>query len=511
MFDLPKTRPGLLALIPAIVVLALATASGQSSTWYVAATGSNSASCGAAASPCATLSYVLSNKVAAGDTVVVNSGTYTDSNITLNASKHQNLTITTTPSVIAALGTFTRGIPSGTDNRPYFSAVHVDISATGVTLSYLRLRNATARYEGAYDGIVGVNALNSTVDHSELWNGNQGVSITVKRLVTVSNNYIHTLGNMNGSLDSHGVQIYASGTAATGYAEAVRITNNTITDVGGDCVQEGSAAYGSGNFQYLIIDDNNLYGAREQGFDSKGTSYVKIYGNDVHNNGEGGIVHTWDPPTIAMTNWEIYSNKLHDHVNYAITSAQAIHCSSEKIYDNLIYNNVSSPPWNQNAVDMCGDANSVFYENTVYNNTSSGSNKSGGVADHGSGNNIKNNVFYNNGLGSNHYGSISAISGQDSGTPDHNYISGPSQKTGTNVVSTCYATGNCPGLLSITTYVFQLLSGSPAIGRGLTLGTPYDSDFAGTMRVAAWDLGAFKAGGGSSSPPQAPTNLRIVP
>ena len=304
------------------------------------------------------------------------------------------------------------------------------------------------------------------------------------------------------------MQITASGAAATSFSEAVRITNNTITDIGGDCVQEASAAYGSGNFQYLIIDNNSLNGAREQAFDSKGTSFVKIYGNDIYNNGEGGIVHTWDPPTIAMTNWEIYENKIHDHQNYAITSAQEFHCSGEKVYNNLIYNNVSSPPWNQNAVDMCGDANSVFYENTVYNNTSSGSNKSGGVSPHGSGSNIKNNIFYNNGLGSNHYGSISNISGQDSGTPDHNYISGPSQMMGTNLVSVCYGNGNCPGFTDIAKLTFTLVTLSPARKMGLTLGVPYDSDFLGVVRTAPWDLGAFTTS--VTGVPSAPTHLRVV-
>jgi hypothetical protein len=500
-----------LSIITLMLVVALRTTSTQGSTWYVAPTGSNTSGCGASGSPCATVSYALSNKVAAGDTIIVNPGTYTESLLALNASKHQNVTITTTPSVITALGTFTKGIPSGTDNRPYFSAARADISVTGVTLSYLRIRNASARFEGAYDGIVGVSAQNTTIDHMELWNGNQGVAVNVKKLVTISNNYIHTTGSMSGSLDAHGVQVTASsGTAATSYAEAVRITNNTISDIGGDTVQEATAAYGSGNFQYLIIDNNSLNGAREQAFDSKGTSFVKIYGNDIFNNGEGGIVRTWDPPTLTMTNWEIYGNKIHDHKNYAIVSAQAPpqHCLSEKIYNNLIYNNVSNPPWNQAAVDMCGDANSVFYGNTVYNNTSSGTNKTGGVADHGSGSNVKNNIFYNNGLGPNHYGSIRNISGEDAGTPDHNYISGASQKTGTSVIATCYATGNCPGFLNPGAFVFQLLAGSPAKQAGLNLGSPYDVDYAGSARVVPWDLGAYRLG--TTSGLSAPTNLRIV-
>jgi hypothetical protein len=211
-----------------------------------------------------------------------------------------------------------------------------------------------------------------------------------------------------------------------------------------------------------------------------------------------------------MTNWEIYGNTFHDNFSYAISSAQQeLHCSSELIYNNVFYNNDYAPPWNQSTVDLCGDANSVFYGNTMYNNTASGSNKSGGVS--GGASKIVNNVFYNNGL--NGYGSIAATSGitggQNNGTPDHNYISGASQLTGTNVISTCYATGNCPGFANIATHAFQLLAGSPALRAGLTIGSPYDFDILNIARVTPWDLGAYSRGGVVTAP-LAPTHLRIV-
>ena len=108
----------------AVVLVAVArqqSPSAQSTTWYVATSGTNGTSCGTSASPCATVQYVLDNKVSAGHTIIVNPGTYSGGMTLSNASRHSNITITTTSAVKSAL-TFNRGIPTGTDNRPFFSA-----------------------------------------------------------------------------------------------------------------------------------------------------------------------------------------------------------------------------------------------------------------------------------------------------------------------------------------------------------------------------------------------------
>jgi len=71
----------------------------SAATYYVATNGVDNAGCGSSASPCATVQYVLNNKVAAGDTIKVKAGTYSgwlgnfwaDIN---TPAKHNNLTIT---------------------------------------------------------------------------------------------------------------------------------------------------------------------------------------------------------------------------------------------------------------------------------------------------------------------------------------------------------------------------------------------------------------------------------
>ena len=95
----------------------------------------------------------------------------------------------------------------------------------------------------------------------------------------------------------------------------------------------------------------------------------------------------------------------------------------------------------------------------------------------------------------------------NNGTPDHNYFFGSNAGgTGTNAITACYATGNCPGFVNLTASNFQLLAASPARRAGVsTLGTPYNVDICGTLRTSPWDLGAVAFG--SLAPP---TNLRVI-
>jgi len=510
MIEISRSR-----LLPLVVVLfgliALTKMSAQTGTLYVATTGSNTSSCGTQTSPCATLTYAISSRAATGNTIIVNPGTYNDTSI--NVSKQ--VTITTTPAVISAL-TFNRGTVTGTDNRPYFPAAGVTISASGARVSYLRVRNKSAPYDGAYSGIIGVNATGVTIDHNELWNGNQGIQVNVKKQVTISQNHIHDLGSMSSSEDTHGVAICGTGTAAISWTEAISISDNTIERAGGDAVQEMTDAYCSGTFNFLVIANNVLRDNQEQAFDGKGTSDLRITGNDMSNNGEGAIVATNDPVVVSKMRWEISNNRIHDHKQYAINWAQTPNCGAWTIYNNLIYNNVTQPMYNEPAVTLCGDSASLFYNNVVYNNTDSGSTKSGGIKDNGSGAGIINNIFYNNGIGGDDHGSIWAISGEDAGNPSYNYIypttCGTACKTGTNVVTTCLTTGNCPGFVNIATRDFHLLASSPGINKGTTLGSLFTLDLDARVRGAngAWDLGAYEYGGTVTTAPAPPSNLRII-
>jgi hypothetical protein len=137
-----------------------------------------------------------------------------------------------------------------------------------------------------------------------------------------------------------------------------------------------------------------------------------------------------------------------------------------------------------------------------------GSTASGGLETAGSGSNVKNNIFMNNGPDGNL--STHCYKCSNNGTPDHNYFFGANPGgTGTNPITACYATGNCPGFASLAGNNYQLLSGSPARKVGVTLAAPYNLDMLGATRTVPWDLAAFAYGSGVVVP-AAPTHLRVI-
>lgn len=538
------------ALVVAVLTPA---AAAHAATWYASAPNSSPAPSGSACSqtsPC-TLAYALGTKVLAGDTVFLFSGTYSDTPVLNVPAKHSNLTITAMPSVVSAL-TFNRGVVvSGTDTRPYFpgyanspgsisgdSVFTIASGVSGVTLSYLRIRGATYPWDDTgVTGVVRVDAYPFTIDHCEVWNGGVLLYLEVGRQVTISNNHIHDSSHWApwpfvyqgdqktyGTPDVHAIAItnYMNTPLATSYAEGIHILSNTIHDAGGNGIQENSNCYAGQNtfVAYVTIDGNEIYNSMKQSWDSKGTSYV-IFSNNISwfgdhsanpniDYGHVAINSPSDCPWTQMNNWEIYNNTFYGSVHYVAypnTQDNSTHCTNHHTYNNLMYNNSLNVPYDGDPVyKMCGDAGTTFYNNTVVNNQ--GSVGSGGLETLGSGNNVKNNIFMNNGS----YGNLSThcYKCTNSGTPDHNYFFGPNPGgMGTNPITACYATGNCPGFVNLSQANFQLLSGSPARSAGVSdLGSPYNYDMTGRLRVTPWDLGALSYSGVAAPAP--PTNVRII-
>lgn len=485
--------PTIRLALAGLTLLFSAIGSAEAANWYVGTTGSDNTSCGSSTTPCATVNYVISNKLVAGDTVKIKAGTYTNQG-TININRN-NVILTADDQA----------------NRPQLLNSSVNITSSGATVSYLRIRMLSSPGD-LYAGVIDVRNYPTIVDNNELWNGGQGVFIYTSKQVTVSNNYIHDLGTPSSDYDNMCVLItnWEKTPAATSYAEAIRITGNELgPNCSGDGVQENSSQ-GPFPFAYLILDNNKCHDNQEQCFDFKGTPNVKIYNNDIYRNGYGGIS---DNSAYGGTpNFSIYNNKIHDHTNYAIATQGS--GTNWQVYNNLIYNNVTNPEYNYCAVQMPGDANSAFLNNTVYNNgDGAGPRNTCGILTNGNNNQIKNNIFYNNGTGDN--GNIY----NDAGTPDRNYIYPANGEVGTNAVSTCYQIGNCPGFVNVDAYDFHLLSGSPAIDKGINPPTSlyiFDNvnyiDYSGLQRPQgdAIDLGAYEYNvGGSTIILQPPSYLRI--
>jgi hypothetical protein len=547
--SISRMRP--LQELMSVVMLVLATtaAPAQAATWYASAPNSTPPPSGTActqASPC-TLAFALGTKVVAGDTLILFSGTYTDIPDLNTPAKHSNLTITALPSVVAGM-TLTRGIvTSGTDARPYFSGYTntqgstsgnpvftIESGVTGVKLSYLRIRGATYPWDDTGPtGVVRVNAYPFTLDSTEVWNGGILVLILVGQQVTLTNNHIHDSSHWApwpfiyqgtqkayGTPDVHGIAItnYSNSPLATSYAQGIQIKSNTIHDAGGNGIQENTNCYAgqSNHVAYVTMDGNEIYNSAKQNWDSKGTSNV-IFSNNISwfgaHSGTGDVDYGHiavnspsDCSWTQMNNWEIFNNVFYGSIRYVAmwnTQDTSSHCTNHHTYNNLMYNNNQNVAFADDPVyKMCGDAGSTFYNNTLVNNQ--GSTQSGGLETAGSGNNVKNNIFMNNGADGNL--STHCYKCSNTGTPDHNYFFGPNPGgTGTNAITTCYATGNCPGFVNLSANNYRLVSTSPARLAGVTLAAPYNVDINGILRSAPWDLGPYAFGSLA-----APTNLRIV-
>lgn len=523
--------------------------SSQAATLYVSANGSGTAC--SSGTPCA-LAYAIGTKCLAGDTIILNSGTYTDTSVNLtNASKHANLTITATPEVISALGSFIRGIPSGTDNRPYFSGkanspgmteCHselFDVTVPGVRLSYLRARGNA--YPCDWPGaILTIDGRPFTIDHSELWNGGELILDSVSQGVTISDNHLHDTSHwapfpfvyngdkkIYGTPDVHAISIgsYESGQAATSFSEGTKILRNTIHDAGGNGIQENTRCYisQSNSGDYLTIDGNEFYNVMKQPWDSKGTNHV-IYSNNISwwgdhtGNADVDYGHITanqpnDCPSVTMDDWQIFNNIAHGSINsfFSWNSQGSSPCSNIRLYNNVIYDNNKAAWYPGAVVKLCGDAGSTFYNNVVVNNLGNPTN-TGGVETCGSGNNVKNNIFWNNGTKGNVTNDNWMCT--NSGTPDHNYFNGTvGRTTGTNAITNCFTSGNCPGFVNLAINDFRLLSNSPAKDAGATLASPYNVDSVGVSRPqgSAFDIGAYEYSSGvnDTTPPAAPTGLSV--
>ena len=472
-------------------------------TYYVATDGSDTSSDCSSASPCATVKHVLSNKINAGDTIIIKPGDYTEKRIYIdNTTKHDNITITSE---------YPNDRPhfKGTDNST--CGITIEEGVTGVTIANLRIRYNDAPYNNWTHTVI-IKAEPATVDNCEIYNGFGAIYVDVTKNITIKNCYLHDGGAIpsDGSkrLDAYGVGLwnFDKKPVAAGWHEKIHIYNTVIDNFKGDAIQDTTGQYGPTGLRYVEVENCVLANSVEQGFDSKGTGHLKIHGCDIYGNGYGGI--GTNASYGPHPDWEIYNNKIHDHKSYAIFPQGGE--DNWEIYNNLIYNNIKDATYNYPAVTLPPGGTSTFHHNTVYNNSrsdTSSSKNSSGLGPNDNGDNVVNNAFFNNGRGHGGQGNIRNIS-DDSGIPSHNYVY-PIDKgqIGDNAVTV-------PDLIFTDTAnrVFTLKAGSPLIDKGKV--SPYNVDFNGVERPfgTGFDMGAYECT--TSAPPSvlpsAPQNLIIV-
>jgi parallel beta-helix repeat protein len=247
-----------------------------------------------------------------------------------------------------------------------------------------------------------------------------------------------------------------------------------------------------GNGLYLESSNLQIINCRihdQRGVNVKGSRYYGIYlakgsnnlieGNDIYNNPGGGI-HIYPEPADTI----IRSNRIHDNNSLTtsntggIVVAGGLRVTGIQIYNNLVYNNGSSPTHGYSpGIVVQTSSGTRIWHNTVYGN------RGYGIDVHTSSINavVQNNIVYGN-----NYGEIGA-NGTNT-TLDHNLTTDPK-------------------FINADALDFGLQESSPAIDAGQQL-IEVTTDFRKGQRPGGFppDIGAYEMGASPLSPP---TNLRV--
>ena len=246
----------------------------------------------------------------------------------------------------------------------------------------------------------------------------------------------------------------------------ITINNLEIRSVTGN----GMALYGTN----YTITNNNIHDGGTDGFDhacycTPSNSYV--HGNSFVNwTGYGWHANTGGADTI--NNNELSANIFSGNAFVGGQWGVLLAGRNQRFFNNILYGN--------NAAIIVGhfanttDTNFI-YENTIYNNPNG---TYGAIVLQGQSNTfIQNNIIRASG---------------NAWDTNFETPTGFSNNICSNTTAGCNNTD--PLFVNAGSNDFHLQSGSPAINAGLTLGAPYNVDYAGTARPqgAGYDMGAYE-------------------
>jgi len=322
------------------------------------------------------------------------------------------------------------------------------------------------------------------IHHNTIRDGWMGIMIVSGHSHEIYNNTIHNFGTQNTSPENgSGFGIYNNSPGGSSYSQAIKIYDNDIYNAGGDSYQAEGASQ-----SYVELYRNLMHNNGEDGIDLKNAQYHRIYDNSLYNNnGDGLVTHA----NLTSNYIEFYRNRVYDNGWWGVYFVSG---TGHQVYNNLIYGNAKdNSTYQTRGLRVTGTACTV-YHNTLYDN---GAGRAGLYT---TGCTVQNNALYQNGVGNE--GNIRSSS---TGTISVNYVSPPTPGlTGTNAI-----TSSVPGFASVATGNFTLVAGSVLINAGAP-GTGVTTDFAGTARDASPDIGAYEAGGAPPPPPTPDTTAPVL-
>jgi len=421
----------------------------------------------------------------------------------------------------------------GTDVFPWLTLAHAASLAGPGTFVYVR--------EGTYAErlLISQSGTASSLVTFEAFPGDSviidgtGISLSGEGLVEVQASYVRVSGFQVTNSTFAGIQVSGPGVTQ------VEVSRNTIVNT----YSSGIAAWGrvpAGQYDGitdLTVADNEVVlanndGPEEQISIANGIDGFDVRGNYVHDGGpgsnggegidakdgvrngriHGNVLHDIGPhtrPAIYVDSWDransnidIYANIVHD-----VTSWGAIEIGSEAggtVEDVAVYNNIVYRGGHYGMlVSDYGNPHGPLRNITILNNVFTQSSEGGIlVADA----NAQGVVIRNNIAAANPDWQI-AVS--DAGVVvDHNLLDafrGWNAGVAYEVRGTSVVEGN-PRFVDPANADFHLLSGSPAVDNGTSLGAP-GVDFDGNGRPAGlgFDIGAFEYASTGPPPPSPPT------
>ena len=239
--------------------------------------------------------------LAAGDTVYIMSGTYSEHVIPKHSGNPDNPVVYMSypghSPVIVGKGEIAGGrVGSGTDDKSQEGQFEID-EKSWIVVSGLKIMHSTSA------GIYVRNSSHITIKYNHTYNTfDSGIGVLRSNHIIVDNNHIE--------------QACMGGSTAAQECLTISITDN------------------------FIVSNNHVHHGWMEGIDAKnGSSNGKIFGNHVHNQLRLGIyVDSWNKHTHDI---DVFQNLVHDNYanGFAVASERAGLIENIRIFNNISYHN----------------------------------------------------------------------------------------------------------------------------------------------------------------------------